>query len=201
MPQKRKLMMFNRVTPEGFFADADGGLDWVVPEPGIDKAGAAAIPATDTVLFGRKTYEQFASFWPKVLASGENMNPHGPGIGGPEMRAMAEGLTAMKKVVYSRTLTKAPWKNTQIVAKLDPAAVAAMKAQPGKDMIIFGSGSIVRLLTQHGLIDEYQFVVGPVLLGRGQMLFHDVSARTKLELVEARPYPSGNLVLRYARKE
>ena len=74
-----------------------------------------------------------------------------------------------------------------------------MKKRPGKDMMIFGSGSLVSQLTQHGLIDEYQFVVCPVLLGRGRPLLADVSTSVKLDLVEARPYQSGDVLLRYAR--
>ena len=75
-----------------------------------------------------------------------------------------------------------------------------MKQQPGKDMIVYGSGSIVSQLTQHGLIDEYQFAVCPILLGSGRPLFSDVSKSTRLELLEAKAYPSGDVMLRYARQ-
>jgi dihydrofolate reductase len=70
-----------------------------------------------------------------------------------------------------------------------------MKKRPGKDMIIFGSGSIVSQFTQHGLIDEYQFVVCPVLLGGGRPLLSGVSKRSRLNLLEAKPYPSGDVLL------
>ena len=73
-----------------------------------------------------------------------------------------------------------------------------MKAQPGKDLIIFGSGSIVSELTRHGLIDEYQFAVCPVLLGSGQSLVRGVSQRLPLDLLEAKRLPSGDVILRYA---
>jgi len=72
-----------------------------------------------------------------------------------------------------------------------------MKRQPGKDMIIFGSGSIVSQLTQHGLIDEYQFVVCPILLGSGRTLLSGVSKTSNLDLLEAKQYPSGDVMLRY----
>jgi dihydrofolate reductase len=72
-----------------------------------------------------------------------------------------------------------------------------MKSRPGKDMIVFGSGSIVSQLTQHGLIDEYQFVVCPILLGSGPLL-SGVTKNSRLDLVEAKPYPSGDVMLRYA---
>ena len=76
-----------------------------------------------------------------------------------------------------------------------------MKKQPGKDMMIFGSGSIVSQLTEHGLIDEYQFVVSPILLGSGRSLLSGVSKSSRLDLLEARKYPSGNVMLRYARPD
>jgi dihydrofolate reductase len=86
-----------------------------------------------------------------------------------------------------------------VLRELDPRAIETMKGQPGKDMIIFGSGSIVSQLTQHGLIDEYQFVVCPIFLGSGQLLLRDMSQRLRLELLEAKGLPSGDVILRYAR--
>jgi dihydrofolate reductase len=74
-----------------------------------------------------------------------------------------------------------------------------MKKQPGTDIMIFGSGSIVSQLTEHGLIDEYQFIVGPILIGSGKPLFNGVSKSLKLQLEEATKYPSGNVKLRYTR--
>lgn len=75
-----------------------------------------------------------------------------------------------------------------------------MKRQPGKDMIVFGSGSIVSQLTQHALIDEYQFAVCPIVLGDGHSLLTRVSKYLRLDLLEAKALPSGDVVLRYARR-
>ncbi len=196
----RKIVMFNRVTLEGFFSGPDGNLDWVVPDRELDRAGAAGIPGTDTVLFGRRTYAMFAAFWPHALDdSPTSPNPHMPRARSPEMRAMAVMLNEASKIVFSRTLKEATWKNTRILRKLDPREIEAMKRGPGKDMIIFGSGSIVSQLTEHSLIDEYQFVVDPVLLGQGEPLFHGLPRGARLELKEAKAYPSGNVMLRYTR--
>ena len=92
------------------------------------------------------------------------------------------------------------WKNSRLLHELDPREIETMKGQPGKDMIVFGSGSIVSQLTQHGLIDEYQFAVCPILLGNGRPLFSDVSKSLRLDLLEAKAYPSGDAMLRYARR-
>ena len=86
----------------------------------------------------------------------------------------------------------------RLIRAFDPREVEAMKKQPGPDMLIFGSGSIASQLTEHGLIDEYRFVVGPVLLGRGRPLISGVPKSSRLDLLEAKTYPSGNVMLRYA---
>ena len=196
----RRIVMFNRVTADGFFAGANGGLEWVVPDREVDKAGAEAIPGFDTILFGRRTYELFEGFWPHALDDSPTApDPHDAGRRSPEVRAMAIGLNEMTKLVFSGTLKEVTWRNSRLLHKLDPREIEAMKREPGKNMIVFGSGSIVSQLTQHGLIDEYQFVVSPVLLGNGRPLLSDLSTRVRLDLQEAKAYSSGNVMLRYAR--
>ena len=105
------------------------------------------------------------------------------------------------KLVFSRTLKEVTWNNARLVRKLDADEIAAMKQRPGKNMMIFGSGTIVSQLTQHGLVDEYQFVVCPVFLGDGRRLLEGLSTSVTsvtLELLEATKYPSGDVSLRYA---
>jgi dihydrofolate reductase len=107
----------------------------------------------------------------------------------------------MTKVVFSRTMQDVTWRHARLLRALDPHEIETMKRQPGKDMMVFGSGSIVSQLTQHGLIDEYQFVVCPIFLGSGQPLLSGVSQRLRLDLLEAKPLPSGDVLLRYARPD
>jgi dihydrofolate reductase len=193
--------MFNRVSAEGFFATPDGKLDWVVPEPEIDKAAAEGLTDSGTIMFGRRTYQMFESFWPHALDdTGTAQDPHGAGRRSPELGAMAKWINNATKLVFSKSLKKVTWKNSRLFHELDPREIETMKKQPGTDIMIFGSGSIVSQLTEHGLIDEYQFVVGPILIGSGKPLFSGVSKSVKLELQEAKKYPSGNVKLRYTRK-
>jgi dihydrofolate reductase len=195
----RRIVMFNRVSADGYFATPDGKLDWTVPDQDIDKAAMTGGAEYDTILFGHRTYQMFESFWPHVLDDPSTApDPHAPGRRTPELRAMAEMLNRSKKLVFSRTRQEVTWNNSHIVRELDPRQIEEMKRQSGKDMIIFGSGTIVSQLTERRLIDEYQLIVGPVILGSGRPLFTGVSKHIKLELLEARPYASGNLVLRYA---
>lgn len=197
MDATRRIVMFNRVTADGYFAAPDGNLDWVVPEAELDRAAADNLEDADTLLFGRRTYEMFESFWPHAA----DEDPHGPGRHSPEIRAMAAWINASTKLVLSRTRTEVPWRDSRLLPALDPREIEALKRQPGKDIMIFGSGSVVSQLTEHGLIDEYRFVVSPAFLGSGQPLVAGLTRRVRLELLEARAYPSGNVVLRYAPAE
>ena len=196
----RQLIMFNWMTADGYFSGPDGNLDWVVPDDEQTKAAAKTIGGVDTALFGRRTYELFEKFWPNALdESGTAPDPHRPGQRSKELGTLARGINEMTKLVFSRTLEKVTWKNSRIVREFDPDAIAKMKHQPGKDMIIWGSGSVVSQLTQHDLIDAYQFVVCPVLLGSGRTLLNGISKRLRLNLVESRQYPSGDVILRFGR--
>ena len=204
----RRILAFNNVSADGYFSAPDGGLGWVVSDAELDRSIMADAdrqvalgsgPDTGTILFGRRTYEQFESFWPHALDDSPTApSPHGPERS-VEMRGMAIWINAAKKIVFSRTRSAVTWSNSSLIRNFDPRDVAAMKQQPGGDMLIFGSGSIASLLTRHGLIDEYQFVVNPLLLGDGRLLLTGIPHSLELELLEARPVPSGNVMLRYAR--
>jgi dihydrofolate reductase len=192
--------MFNNVTADGYFAAADGGLQWAVSDDEIAKAGMDRGAASDTILFGRRTYQMFEGFWRHALDDSTTApDPHAEGRRSPMLRAMAEWINAATKLVFSRTLKEVTWANARLVGEFDPREIAALKEQAGQNMMIFGSGSIVSQLTEHSLIDEYQFVVNPTLLGTGRQLFNGVSKPLGLKLLEAQAYHSGNVVLRYER--
>lgn len=194
----RRIVMFNHVSADGHFSAPDGNLHWVRPDEELDRAGAASMPGADTILFGRRTYDLFESFWPSALNDSPTApDPHDAGRQSAAVRAIGMWIDEATKLVFSRTRTAATWRNSRILPDLDPHAIDVMKQQPGKDIMLFGSGSIVSQLTQHGLIDEYQFVVSPILLGQGQPLLNHVTTSIKLVLVDATTYPSGNVVLRY----
>src|SRR5918995_707223 len=198
----RRILMFNHVTADGYFAGSDGNLNWVVPDEEIDKAAVQRMPTIDTILLGRRTYELFEAYWPHALNDPETAaDPHDSSRRSSTLRDMALWINEANKLVFSRTPKKVGWKNTRIVPQIDARAIDRMKREPGKDMIVFGSGSVVSELTRHGLIDEYQFVVNPVLLGQGRFLLEGVSQGAKLELRDSKPYPSGNVVLSYTYRD
>ncbi len=184
----RQVVMLNRVSMDGFFAGPNGEIDWFIHDPELDKA-AHGVGQADTVLFGRVTYQLFESVWPKIGADPKAAQ---------EARNTANELKQMTKVVFSKTMKQVNWENS-ILSKDSPAEqVAKLKQGDGPAIIIFGSGTIVHQLAAQGLIDEYLLVVTPVVLGTGKPLFKDVG-RLNLELVEARGFNSGNVLLHYKK--
>lgn len=196
----RRIVTFNHISADGFFAAVDGSLTWTVPEPAVYGAATSSFGGIDAMLFGRKTYDQFEAFWPNALEEGSKTaaDPHAPGQRSEQLHDMAVWINDVRKLVISRTRTSFPWKNSELIPACDAAVIRGLKAQPGENIIIFGSGSIVSELTKHGLIDEYAFVVSPVLLGKGHTLLEHADAKRSLELIEAKTFPSGVILTRYA---
>jgi dihydrofolate reductase len=183
----RRLVVFNSVSLDGYFADASGNMDFSRHD-GDDAEWSEFVEGNAAgggmLVFGRITYELMASFWPTPAAA-------------EAMPVVAERMNAMPKLVFSRTLEKASWSYARLV-KGDPVeAMRAMKGEPGEDMAILGSGSIVSRLAPHGLIDEYQIAVIPVVLGRGRTMFEGMKGRLDLKLLSARVFGNGNVYLRY----
>ncbi len=181
----RKLVVFNQVTLDGYFAGMNGDTSWAHKEDTewnafvADNASAGGL-----LLFGRITYDLMAGYWPTPQAI-------------KNAPIVAEQMNNLPKVVFSRTLNKASWSNTKLVNGDMAAEIRKMKKEPGKDMAILGSGSIVSQLAQEGLIDEYQIVVNPVVLGRGRTMFDGVKEKLTLKLRKTRTFGNGNVLLCY----
>ena len=182
----RRVLVYNRITIDGYFSGPGGSIDWFIQDPMVDKAAHDAM-TIDTLLFGRETYEQFEDFWPAMAS-----NPGAP----PELRGMAQELTDMTKIVFSRTRTDFSWENSRGVSGDVPTEVKRLKETAGEDLGVFGSGSIVQQLARAGLVDEYVLVATPAILGGGSQLFTDVP-QTDLELVGSQRFESGNVLLHY----
>lgn len=189
----RKIIMFNRVSADGYFANEHGALDWTVPDDELDREAAQGMPSAGAMLFGRKTYDIFESFWPHAA----DEDPHAAGRRNPSIKTMADWINAAQKVVISKTKQRVTWQNSRLLRTFNPTEIEALKREPGADILVFGSGSIVSLLSQHRLIDEYRFVVGPLLLGRGQPMLRDMPQSLRLTLKDVKQYGSGNVKLCY----
>ena len=183
----RKLVVFNQVTLDGYFAGPNGDISWAHK----DKKDAEwnAFVADNAkggglLLFGRMTYELMASYWPTPQAAQNDP-------------IVAERMNNLPKVVFSRTLDKASWNNMLLVKGGMAAEIRKMKKEPGEHMAILGSGSIVSQLAQEGLIDEYQIVVNPVVLGKGRTMFDGIREKLTLKLTKTRTFGNGNVLLCY----
>ena len=180
----RKIIVFNNVTLDGFMAGPNGELDWAIRDDEMTQYTKDGQSSTDTFLFGRVTYEMMASFWPTPTA--QSVNP-----------VYADLLNNAPKFVVSTTLEKADWQNTNVIKDLNKENILEIKQQPGKDIMIFGSGTVVEQLTNLGLIDEYQLMVNPVILGKGIPLFKDIENRIHLKLVNTKTFSNGIVLLQY----
>jgi dihydrofolate reductase len=179
----RKLSVFNNVTLDGYFTDANGSMSWAhTSDPEWDAFVRENAKGESEAIFGRVTYQMMASWWPTPVAL-------------QQMPSVAEAMNRMPKVVFSRTLDEAKWSNTRLVKDNLVDEVRAMKAAAGPDMIIMGSGTIVSQLTQAGLIDEFQVVVHPLVLGAGRTMFDGAQAR--LTRTRERTFANGCVVLWY----
>ena len=106
-------------------------------------------------------------------------------------------MNGAEKIVFSRTMDKASWNNTKIITGDIVAEMRKLKDQPGDNMVIMGSGSIVSQFTAAGLIDEFQFVLCPDILGAGRTLFESLPRRVSLKRMQSRTFGNGNVFLRY----
>jgi len=184
----RKIITTTWITLDGFIAGPNGEMDWVIVDEEMGKYEGDIVSAADTLLLGRVTYQSFAGSWPYVP---DNPNAQ------PEEKEYARKLNAMRKIVFSRTLSSVEWNNSSLVGEVIPEEIVKLKQEPGRDMLIYGSASLIRTLTNHGLIDEYQLLVHPVVLGSGKPLFLDIMDRHKLQLVGTKTFPSGVVGLYY----
>jgi dihydrofolate reductase len=194
----RKLAVFTHLTLDGVMQapgrpdeDRRGGFEyggWQPPyfDAVMGSVAAEGIAEAGALLFGRRTYEDFAAVWPNQ----------------PEDNPFTAVLNNFQKYVASTTL-EAPlsWNNSTLLEGDAAEAVAKLKEQPGKDLVVLGSGGLVQSLMRRSLVDEYVFPIHPLILGSGRRLFTDNGAFAALRLVDAKPTTTGVLIATYRPAE
>jgi dihydrofolate reductase len=182
----RKLSLFNQVSLDGYFTDENSDMSWAhKQDPEWMKFTEENAKPGGELVFGRKTYDMMKSFWPTEQAA-------------KAFPEVAKQMNALPKIVFSRSMTEADWENARVING-DPAEeIKRLKNESGRDMVIMGSGTIVAQLSQAGLIDEFQIVVNPIVLGKGRTLFENIE-RFDLKLIDSRIFQNGNVVLTYQK--
>jgi dihydrofolate reductase len=177
----RKVIVSNMVTLDGFFAGANGEIDWFVTDDDFFEYAVDLLRRVDTILFGRVTYEGMASYWVTV----------------DESDAISERMNNLPKVVFSKTLETVDWKHSRLATQGLAEEIQYLKQQAGKDMVVYGSGEIVSQLARLGLIDEYHLIVVPTILGKGKPLFESAEKPVNLNLLRSRTLNKGVIILFY----
>jgi dihydrofolate reductase len=180
-----KLIVYNFVTLNGYFKGPNDDISWAKNGSKEEQEFAAGnLKSESTLLFGRVTYEMMAGYWPTAAA--QKNDP-----------AVAEGMNKAEKIVFSRTLKKVEWNNTRIVKDNIGEEIKKMKQMPRKDMTLLGSGSIVTQFAELGLIDEYQIMVHPVIIGNGTPILKDIKQKLNLKLTSTKTFKNGIVLLCY----
>jgi dihydrofolate reductase len=179
-----KLSVYNFITLNGSFKGPNGDLSWHKHGGEESEYSAEMLKAGNTLLFGRVTYEMMAGYWPTPDAIKNDP-------------AVAGGMNKADKIVFSRTLNNASWENTKIVKDNIIEEIKKMKSSGGKDMTLLGSGSILNQFAEHGLIDEYQIMVDPVVISGGTPIFKDIKHKLDLKLTTTRTFKTGVVLLCY----
>lgn len=180
----RKLTVFNFITANGFYKAMDDDISWHRHGQEEGEFAASGAQSQSVLLFGRKTYEMMASFWPTSAAQ-------------QQAPQVADGMNKSEKIVFSKTLKLAKWVNSTIVKDDLITFVEKLKKSAGQNLTILGSGSIVTQLAGANLVDEYQLMVDPVVLGSGTSLFSGLTRKLDLKLSDSRIFKSGVVLLTY----
>lgn len=181
-----KLNSFTFVTLNGYYKGPQEDISWHKDnDPEKDSYAVKGAGSGGTLIFGRKTYDMMVAFWPTPAAE-------------KSMPEVAKGMNNANKIVFSRTMKNADWKNTKIVKDDMIEEIKKLKKQSDKDLTIIGSGSIVGQLAEEGLIDQYLLMVDPIVIGEGTALFSNIHNNLHLKLVDSKIFKSGVLVLTYA---
>ncbi|MDW4195902.1 dihydrofolate reductase family protein [Staphylococcus saprophyticus] len=186
----RKLIVFLHSTLDGFVEGPKGAMDigWVAYNEELEKFADNVLSNTDTIVWGRKTYEMMYDYWPTV-PSDENANEH-------ELNH-AQWIENVEKVVFSKALNHVEWSNSKLVKDHVEEEINKLKQQEGGDIVVLGSPRFAHYLMQLNLVDEYKITISPTLIGKGLPLFQNIHDKVDLKLIKSETFESGTLGLNY----
>jgi dihydrofolate reductase len=187
----RKLYMFVSLSLDGYFEGPNHDISWHNVDSETNKFAIEMLRSTDLFLWGRRIYQLMEGYWPKAAEDPSTSS---------DDREIARLMNNTEKIVFSKTLDRVEetknWKVTKLVREFDSKEIRRLKAQPGKEINV-GGPDLATSFMKDGLIDELRFMINPVAIGEGTPLFRGLERRVKLELLEARKFSSGNMLLCY----
>ncbi|WP_372773039.1 dihydrofolate reductase family protein [Mangrovibacterium sp.] len=183
----RKITAFIFTSLNGYYQGADGNIDWHSNGSEEIEFAQTKLQEGKTLLFGRRTYELIRNFWVGPMAY--ELFP-----------AVALRLNQTEKLVCSNTLKQTEWNNTSILSDDIVSQIKKIKETEGENITLMGSGSLLKQLAEADLIDEYEIMIDPVILGSGKTIFEGINKELNLQITDARLFrESGTLVLYYKR--
>jgi dihydrofolate reductase len=184
----RKLKLHVNMSIDGCIAGPNGEMDWMVglQDDKLNKYENELMESIDTILLGRKMTDVFISYWSDVINK-----PDDPWY------ALAKKMIEIPKVVFTKTLNKSKWINTDIATGDLTDEIIKLKSREGKDMVVYGGASFDSSLIKLGLIDEFLLFINPVAIGNGMTIFKDLNQIEKFNLVKSIAFDSGEVLLHY----
>ena len=180
----RKTFLFMMVSVDGYFEGVNNDISWHNTDEEFNDFAIGQLDEVDTLVFGRRTYELMASYWPTT--AGTNDDPK-----------TAARMNSYKKVVFSKSPLKTNWENVQAYKEDVASVINTLKQQPGKNIAVLASSNLCLTLIREGLLDEVRLMVNPIALGNGTSLFTGLASRLDLTLISSRTFGNHNVLLTY----
>jgi len=185
---KRKLRLQVQMSLDGCIAGPNGEMDWMVGllDDELLKYVSKITESVDTILLGRKMTDVFISYWLNVMNKPDD-----------RWNAFAKKMIEIPKVVFTKTLNKSEWINTDIATGNLIEEVNKVKSQNGRDIVVYGGASFDSSLIKEKLVDEFYLFINPVAIGNGMTIFKDLNEIQKYTLIESKAFECGIVLLRY----
>jgi dihydrofolate reductase len=190
----RKLILSANITLDGYMAGERGDLDWHFTHWNHELMEDALeqLRGVDTILVGRVAYDSMASHWPCAEKSKLNTATE---------REYAETMNRVRKIVFSKSLKKASWHNSELMKDIVPDEIQKLKRLPGKDMIIWGGVTLASAFLEKKLFDEYRISIAPIVIGRGVSISKEITQGLRLRLINTRIFSNGVVTMTYRNRD
>jgi dihydrofolate reductase len=188
----RKLKLQVQISVDGFIAGPKGEMDWITWNSTEDFINYVTelTDSCSTMLLGRKLADGFIPYWTDIIA-----HPEDP------QYSFARRMVDTPKIVFSKTMNKSVWDNTEVTNGDLATEINKIKSQEGKDIIMYGGAEFVSSVIKAGLIDEYHLFINPAAVGKGMAIFNTIEGSQQLELVKATPLQNDIVILHYRQKK